>query len=285
MKFRMNKVISMLLVLSMMVTLLVPSIAVAAPENDGAIVFMTSKMTDGRIDDAPEFAPLTNVKLVGLQGQGEFPLTRVGADDPEGFMETQFYVLGLEYEPGTKINNYKLVIEPPAGYVVDESALAPSNTITVVTAAETEILVNTDLEKNFRVAFKKAADPVIEEKEETVVEAIQFQTETVKDDSIPTGETKVIQEGKDGEKTTIYTVTYTDGKETGRVVKDVKEVAPVNKIVATGTQVTETKQEEREEAIPFVTVREPDPKMLENTEVIVTEGVNGLEKSNTMSLT
>jgi hypothetical protein len=81
-------------------------------------------------------------------------------------------------------------------------------------------------------------EPVVETKTITETEIIKFKTVEKDDDTLESGETKVTREGKDGEKTLTYEVTYTDGVETSRELKS-EEVTtkPVNKIVVNGTYV------------------------------------------------
>ena len=73
--------------------------------------------------------------------------------------------------------------------------------------------------------------------EETVEEVIAFETETVDDDTRyeDEGDT-VTREGADGYKITVYTVTYTDGEETSRVVKSETTTYPVSRIVSHPTK-------------------------------------------------
>ena len=118
---------------------------------------------------------------------------------------------------------------------------------------------------------------VSETREETKTETIPFATETRKDSSRLKGEPdQIIQEGKDGVKTYVYTVTYKDGVETDRQLKsDSITTQPVNKIVSvavgenTVTYVTETVD------IPFETVYQDAPNWLEGEEEVVTEGRDG----------
>lgn len=58
----------------------------------------------------------------------------------------------------------------------------------------------------------------VEVKEEIVKEAINFNTRTVKDYKTYLGETRKISEGKEGEKSYYYSITYEDGKEVSRVL-------------------------------------------------------------------
>lgn len=67
---------------------------------------------------------------------------------------------------------------------------------------------------------------------------IPFESMTKDDPSLNLGTSTVIQEGENGEKTTTYTVTYTDGKETSRVIKsEIITKKPVSKIIHNGTYV------------------------------------------------
>ncbi len=118
---------------------------------------------------------------------------------------------------------------------------------------------------------------VIEVREETKTEAIHFTTKTVDDPDRPKGDPDLIrQEGKDGVRTIVYTVTYTDGAETDRTVKrDTVTEEPVEQIVSvaagefTVSYVTET------EEIPFETVYEDSPNWRVGEEQVAAEGKNG----------
>lgn len=84
----------------------------------------------------------------------------------------------------------------------------------------------------------EAPAPVVETKEETKTEAVSFKTITKEDGNLAKGKTQVSQEGEDGERTTVYKVTYTDGKETDREeVSNEITTKPVNKIILKGTYV------------------------------------------------
>lgn len=67
---------------------------------------------------------------------------------------------------------------------------------------------------------------------------VSFESQTKDDASLPKGQTKVVQEGQDGEKTIVYTVAYKGGTETSRAVKSesvTKQSIP--KVTAVGTYV------------------------------------------------
>jgi len=81
--------------------------------------------------------------------------------------------------------------------------------------------------------------PVVEFKTETKNEAIPFTTANENDSALAAGQTKVKQEGKDGNKEFTYKVTYTDGNESFRELASEKiTVEPINKIILIGTKVS-----------------------------------------------
>ena len=129
-----------------------------------------------------------------------------------------------------------------------------SNTIT--TPAVDEVV---------EVGTKKVVAPVVTTKEETKTEEVAFQTKEVTNPNLPEGSRQVKAVGKKGVRTIVYTVTYTDGVETGRVEKSntittpaVDEVVEVgikkvtstttngnkNDTATTGNQAESTKKEE-----------------------------------------
>ena len=74
-----------------------------------------------------------------------------------------------------------------------------------------------------------------EEKTEKV--AIDYKTETRKDDAIYEGETRVVTKGEKGEKTIVKKISTIDGKATGEeVVKEEVTKEPVTEVVAKGTK-------------------------------------------------
>ena len=74
-----------------------------------------------------------------------------------------------------------------------------------------------------------------EEKTEKV--AIDYKTETRKDDAIYEGETRVVTKGEKGEKTIVKKISTTDGKVSGEeVVKEEVTKEPVTEVIAKGTK-------------------------------------------------
>lgn len=87
-------------------------------------------------------------------------------------------------------------------------------------------------------AQPEAQKATVEEKIVTEKEIIVFDENSQPDPALPVGHTKVLQPGKNGEKTLKYKVIYTNGKETAReFITEVITLAPINEIVATGTYV------------------------------------------------
>ena len=107
---------------------------------------------------------------------------------------------------------------------VETGRAEKSNTIT--TPAVDEVV---------EVGTKKAA--VVTTKEETKTEEVAFQTKEVTNPDLPEGTRRVKTAGQKGVRTIVYTVTYTDGKETGRVEKSNTITTPaVDEIVEVGTK-------------------------------------------------
>lgn len=88
---------------------------------------------------------------------------------------------------------------------------------------------------------RKAKEPVVKTEIET--EVIPFETRTEESNTIPKGESRVTVEGEEGERLIVYAVTYVEGKEVFRVVKEesvTKE--PVTKVITQGTYVAPRQQ-------------------------------------------
>ena len=127
---------------------------------------------------------------------------------------------------------------------VETGRVEKSNTIT--TPAVDEVV---------EVGTKKAA--VVTTKEETKTEEVAFQTKEVTNPNLPEGSRQVKTAGKKGVRTIVYTVTYTDGVETGRVEKSNTITTPaVDEVVEVGTKkvvapVVTTKEETKTEEVAF----------------------------------
>lgn len=146
-----------------------------------------------------------------------------------------------------------------------------SNTIT--TPAVDEVV---------EIGTKKAVAPVVTTKEETKTEEVAFQTKEVTNPDLPEGSRQVKTAGKKGVRTIVYTVTYTDGVETGRVEKSNTITTPaVDEIVEVGTKkvvapVVTTKEETKTEEVAFQTKEVTNPDLPEGTRQVKVAGKKGV---------
>lgn len=87
-------------------------------------------------------------------------------------------------------------------------------------------------------ATQEAPKPVVTTKQVKETESVPFETTTVNNPSLEKGSTRVATEGANGTRTTVFEVSYKDGKETSR-----KEVGssitlrPVTRVIERGTKV------------------------------------------------
>ena len=144
-----------------------------------------------------------------------------------------------------------------------------SNTIT--TPAVDEVV---------EIGTKKAA--VVTTKEETKTEEVAFQTKEVTNPKLPEGSRQVKAVGKKGVRTIVYTVTYTDGVETGRVEKSNTITTPaVDEVVEVGTKkvvapVVTTKEETKTEEVAFQTKEVTNPNLPEGSRQVKIAGKKGV---------
>ncbi|MBO3643106.1 G5 domain-containing protein [Streptococcus suis] len=150
---------------------------------------------------------------------------------------------------------------------VETSRVVKSDTIT--TPAVNEVI---------KVGTKKA--PVITTEEVTETEAVAYETVRENDPTLEEGKEVVSVAGKAGVRTIVYTVTKTDGVETGREVKSDTITTPtVNEVIKVGTKkapVITTEEVTETEAVAYETVRENDPTLEEGKEAVVTPGQAGV---------
>ena len=146
-----------------------------------------------------------------------------------------------------------------------------SNTIT--TPAVDEVV---------EVGTKKVVAPVVTTKEETKTEEVAFQTKEVTNPNLPEGSRQVKTAGKKGVRTIVYTVTYTDGVETGRVEKSNTITIPaVDEVVEVGTKkvvapVVTTKEETKTEEVAFQTKEVTNPDFPEGSRQVKAVGKKGV---------
>ena len=123
---------------------------------------------------------------------------------------------------------------------------------------------------------------VVTTEDVTETEVVAFETVRENDPNLEEGKEVVATEGRSGVRTIVYTVTKTDGVETGRVVKsDMVTTPAVTKVVKVGTKkavvpVVITEDVTETEVVAFETVRENDPNLEEGKAVVATEGRSGV---------
>jgi len=126
---------------------------------------------------------------------------------------------------------------------------------------------------------------VTEVKEEQKTEEIPYEIKEIEDPTIDKGEKVIGQAGVAGEKTITYEVTYVNGEEVDReVVSEVVTVEPVDEIIRVGTKVTEVKEEQKTEEIPYGTKEIEDPTLDYGEKIVDQAGVAG-EKEVTYKVT
>ena len=134
---------------------------------------------------------------------------------------------------------------------------------------------------------------VVENKPElkSTTEIVPFETIEQPDATLPKGQTKVLQEGVNGEQIVFSEVTTVDGKATSKVIKISITKQPVQKIIAVGTKEEVNKspfEDERlnlaaqkpgvvvsKEVVPFETIKQPDATLPKGQTKVLQEGVNG----------
>ena len=123
--------------------------------------------------------------------------------------------------------------------------------------------------------FKENTEDKTETAKENVRAFVIIQEE---DNTIPIGETKVVQSGANGYDIVTYQVTYINGvakyrNEIGRAT-----TSPVNEIIKVGTQVSEVKTETSfEKVVNYETIKEDDNTIPMGEIKVSQEGVNGYD--------
>ena len=204
-------------------------------------------------------------------------------------------------QPQPKITTQELTVKEPIPYgssTEQNSALPKGTRKTKVQGVNGEkevvyTITYTDGKETGRVkksetVIKPAVDEVIEEgtgavittNEETKTEEVDFQVKEVPNPALPEGVRNVTTPGKKGVRTIVETVTYTDGKETGRVVKSNEITTPaVDEVVEVGTKkapVITTQEETKTEEVDFQVKEVPNPALPEGVRNVTTPGKKGV---------
>ncbi|WP_270655220.1 G5 domain-containing protein, partial [Streptococcus gordonii] len=128
--------------------------------------------------------------------------------------------------------------------------------------------------------------PEITTQDVTVKEPILYGSSTVQNSALPKGTRNTKVQGVNGEKEVTYTITLTDGKETGRVKKSEKVIKPaVDEVIEEGTGAVITTEEVVEkEVIKHGSRTEQNPALPKGTRNTKVQGVDG-EKEVTYTVT
>jgi len=112
---------------------------------------------------------------------------------------------------------------------------------TKVVASDLELLAKWEADETGNEGSTPKTDPAVTTKTETKTSVIAYKTVRQNDSTLEEGKTTVEQRGQNGEITITYTVTYTDGKETGRTETSRKiNKQPVDEIILVGTKEVDT---------------------------------------------
>ncbi|MGT2964516.1 G5 domain-containing protein, partial [Streptococcus acidominimus] len=130
-----------------------------------------------------------------------------------------------------------------------------------------------------RTVTPQPSQPVVETREESHTVPVSYKTVRRPNADMLEGEERVVQQGHNGERTIVETVTLTDGQETSRVEKsNTITTEAVDEIIEYGTKqapVVETREESHTVPVSYKTVRRPNADMLEGEERVVQQGHNG----------
>ena len=154
----------------------------------------------------------------------------------------------------------------------------------------------------YKTTPEVAPKTLVENKPElkSTTEAVPFKTVEQADATLPKGQTKVVQEGVNGEQIVFSEVTTVDGKQSSKVIKTSITKQPVDKVIAIGTKeevaptpvvtpttkVTPTEGEKAPsvvkpevvtstEVVPFQTITQNDATLPKGQTKVVQKGTNG----------
>ena len=153
----------------------------------------------------------------------------------------------------------------------------------------------------YKTTPEVAPKTLVENKPElkSTTEAVPFKTVEQADATLPKGQTKVVQEGVNGEQIVFSEVTTVDGKQSSKVIKTSITKQPVDKVIAIGTKeevaptpvtpttkVTPAEGEKSPsvvkpevvtstEVVPFQTITQNDATLPKGQTKVVQKGANG----------
>ena len=134
--------------------------------------------------------------------------------------------------------------------------------------------------KNEELRKKKESEPTFDSKTENA--DIPFETIYKEDNTLDKGTEVVTTEGINGVKeiTTIYTVINGIRQDNPKVEEKVTK-EKTDKVIRRGTKVTSSETEKSTQNIPFETIYKEDNTLDKGTEVVTTEGINGVKEITT----
>ncbi|MBF0837878.1 G5 domain-containing protein, partial [Streptococcus acidominimus] len=189
--------------------------------------------------------------------------------------------------------SYKTVRRPNADMLEGEERVVQQGQNGVRTIVETITLTDgqetSRVEKSNTITTEAVAEiieygtkqaPVVETREESRTEPVAYKTVRRPNATLAVGFEQVIQQGQNGVRTIVETVTLTDGQETSRVEKsNTITTEAVDEIIEYGTKqapVVETREESRTEPVAYKTVRRPNATLAVGFEQVIQQGQNGV---------
>jgi len=134
--------------------------------------------------------------------------------------------------------------------------------------------------KNEELRKKKESEPTFDSKTENA--DIPFETIYKDDNTLDKGTEVTETEGINGTKeiTTTYTVINGIRQDNPKVEEKITK-EKVDKVVRRGTKVTSSETEKSTQNIPFETIYKDDNTLDKGTEIVITEGINGVKEFTT----
>ena len=222
---------------------------------------------DEEIPDAAEAQAATNFK--NQMDEFEKAINEFNPDDSDTKESLQYALEDAEGYHTTAVNAIKSE-EGKKGFAKYEARYQALK-------AKAQALLNGESPK---------PQPEITTKDVTVKEPILYGSSTVKNPALPKGTRNTKVQGVNGEKEVVYTITLTDGKETGRVKKSETVIKPaVDEVIEEGTgAVTTTEEVVEKEVIKHGSRTEQNPALPKGTRNTKVQGVDG-EKEVTYTVT
>jgi len=222
---------------------------------------------DEEIPDAAEAQAATNFK--NQMDEFEKAINEFNPDDSDTKESLQYALEDAEGYHTTAVNAIKSE-EGKKGFAKYEARYQALK-------AKAQALLNGESPK---------PQPEITTQDVTVKEPIPYGSSTEKNPALPKGTRNTKVQGVNGEKEVTYTITLTDGKETGRVKKSETVIKPaVDEVIEEGTgAVTTTEEVVEKEVIKHGSRTEQNPALPKGTRNTKVQGVDG-EKEVTYTVT